>query len=125
MLGVFLASGTVMVCDLGPNQTSSFHKNVSLLEQVDSVSHWGEGCSPVPLTVPTALEYPTIILHIRVNSLTLPQCHKGVWALMSEVNGWMPASGREFPSLLPFPHLPLSVSPPRLDIFETELHSVS
>lgn len=117
MLGVFLASGTVMVCDLGPNQMSSFHKNISSLEQVDSLSHWGEGCSPVPLAAPTA--------HIRVNSLTLPQCHKGVWALMSEVNGWMPASGREFPSLLPFPHLPLSVSPPRLDIFETELHSVA
>lgn len=72
MLGVFLASGTVMVCDLGPNQTSSFHKNISSLEQVGSLSHWGEGCSPVPLPVPTALEYLTIILHVRVNSLALP-----------------------------------------------------
>ena len=72
MLGVFLASGTVMVYDLGPDQTSSFHKNISSLEQVDSLSHWGKGCSPVPLPVPTALEYLTIILHVRVNSLALP-----------------------------------------------------
>lgn len=44
---------------------------------------------------------------------------------MSEVSDWMPAGGKEFPSLLPFSHLPLSLSLPSFDIFETELHSVA
>lgn len=73
VLGVFLASGTVIVCETGTSYTSSFHKTISSLEQVDSLSwHLEECCSPVPFPVHIAVEHPTFSFRVRANSLVPP-----------------------------------------------------